>query len=133
MFTRLILWALRSASFSKEDKALFTGELLRALGAIDPRGIVEIDKDKILIRGVPLDQERMIRLRESATAQLNSFARGVVRDLVLNETYQIGFVTGKDMDQILFARAAYWFGTREEELYQSLATSAGNSSLNGDY
>lgn len=133
MLTRLILWALRSASFSKEDKALFTGELLRTLGAIDPRGIVEIDKGKILIRGVPLDQESMIRLRESAKAELSSFARSVVRDVVLKESYQIGFVTGKDMEQILFSRAAYWFGTREDELYQSLAASTGNFSLNEDY
>lgn len=132
MLTKLILWALRSARFSTEDRALFTGELLRRLGAIDLCGIVEADGAKILIRGVPLNQERLIALRESAKAQLTSFARKIVRDLVLEEAHQIGFVAGKDKDSILFARAALWFATREQELYKDLANDTGNSSLNGD-
>lgn len=129
MLARFIVWAIQNSRFSKEDRLLFTGELLKRLGAIDPCGIVHVDEGKILIRGVPLKQEAMIRLRESAKAELDSFARSVVRDIVLNESYQIGFVTGKDFEQILFSRAAYWFGTRETELYKSLAADAGNSLL----
>lgn len=112
---------------------LFTGELLTRLGAIDPCGMVVVDGAKILIRGVPLNQEGKIRLRESARAALNSFARKTVRDVVISEAYNRGFVSGQDMDAILWSRAAYWFGTREEELYNSLAGDAGNLSLNEDY
>lgn len=129
MLAKLILWAIDNAHFSKEERALFTGALLSKLGAIDPRAIIEIDKDTVLIRGVPLDGESMAQLRESAKGAVNSFARKVVRDVVLQEAYNIGLVTGKDMEQVLFSRSAVWFSRREEELYKDLAKDAGNSLL----
>lgn len=133
MLTRLILWAINSAQFSIQDRALFTGALLTRLGAIDPCGKVQVDGVNISINGAPLTPEGKVRLRESAKAELSSFARKTVRDIVLEEAHARGFVSGKDMESILWARAAVWFVTREEELYKSLTQDTGNFPLSEDY
>lgn len=121
MLAKLVLWAIRHAIFSPEDKALFTGSLLKKFGAVDLGDIIRVDEGKIFIRGVPLSQEQTIALQESARAMENSIARKFVRDQVLSEAVNIGFTSAKTLDQVEFARAAVWFGTREEGLYQELA------------
>lgn len=121
MLSRLVLWAINNARFSKEDRALFTGSLLRRFGAVDLGGILTIDGGRVSIRGVPMSQEQTIAVRESALAMETSIARKFVREQVLTEAVNIGFVSAQDMDQVLFARAAVWFGTKEEEWYDRLA------------
>lgn len=120
MLARLVLWAINNARFSPEQRALFTGTLLRKFGAVDLHGIIRVDEGKIFIRNVPLSQEQTIALGQSADAALNSIARKFVREQVLTEAVNIGFTSAQNFDQVEFARAAVWFGTREEELYEKL-------------
>lgn len=120
MLSKFVLWAIQNARFSQEDRALFTGTLLHRFGAVDLHGIIRIGEGKIFIKDVPLGQEKTIALRESAQAMLNSAARKLVREQVLSEAVNIGFTSAQRFDQVEFARAAVWFGTREEELYEKL-------------
>lgn len=121
MLAKLVLWAVNNARFSQEDRALFTGSLLHKFGAVDLHGIFSVGEGKILVRGTPLSHEQVISVRESAIAMKNSVARKLVREQVLSEAMNIGFTTAKNFEQTEFARAAVWFGTREEELYMLLA------------
>ncbi len=121
MLAKFVLWAINNARFSQEDRALFTGSLLHKFGAVNLRGMIQIDGGKISIKGVPLSQERVIALRESAKAMMNSMARNLVREQVLSEAVNIGFTSAQNFEQVEFARAAVWFATREEELYEKLS------------
>lgn len=121
MLSKFVLWAIENARFSKEDRALFTGALLHRFGAIDLHGIIRVGEGKIFIRDVPLSQEQSIAIRESALAMQSSIARKFVREQVLSEAVNIGFISAKDFETMMFSRAAVWFGTREEELYHSLS------------
>lgn len=120
MFAKFVLWAIRNARFSKEDRALFTGSLLRRFGAINLHGIIRVGEGKIFIKNVPLSQERIIALRVSAEAMKSSMARNLVREQVLTEAVNIGFISAQNFEQVEFARAAVWFATREEELYDKI-------------
>lgn len=121
MLAKFVLWAIHNARFSPEERALFTGSLLRKFGAVDLGGILSIDGGKILIKGVPMSMEQTIALRESAIAMGNSVAWKMVREQVLTEAVNIGFTSAQDIDQVLFARAAVWFGTKEQEWYERLS------------
>lgn len=120
MLAKLVLWAVKHARFSPEDRALFTGALLHKFGAINLHGIIRVGEGKIFIKNVPLSQERTLALRNSAEAMKHSMARNLVREQVLTEAVNIGFTSAQKFDQVEFARAAVWFGTCEEELYDKI-------------
>lgn len=120
MLARFVLWAIRNARFSTEQRALFTASLLKRFGAVDLHDIIQIGGGKISIRGVPLSQEQTIALRESAEAVSNSIARKFVREQVISEAVNIGFTVAQRFDQVEFAKAAVWFGKMEDELYDKL-------------
>lgn len=122
MLAKLVLWAIDNARFSQEDRALFTGKLLRRFGAIDLHGILRIEAGRLFIRGEQANQELFIALRESANAMLDARARKLVREQVLSEAVNIGFTAAKTFDQVEFARAAVWFAIREEEWYEKLTS-----------
>lgn len=120
MLAKLVLWAINNARFSPEERALFTGSLLRKFGAVNLHGIIRVDEGKIFIKNVPLSQERLMALRASADAMKSSMARNLVREQVLSEAVNIGFTSAQNFQQVEFARAAVWFATREEELYDKI-------------
>lgn len=122
MLARLIFWAIDNARFSQEDRALFTGRLLRRFGAVDLHGILRIEAGQLYVREKPVTQEQFIALRASAEAMLDSRARKFVREQVLSEAVNIGFTAAQNFDQVEFARAAVWFATKEEEWYEKLAS-----------
>lgn len=122
MRAKLVLWLIDNAQFSKEDRALFTGKLLRRFGAIDLHGILRIEAGQLFVRGKPLAPEQFATLRASAEAMIDSRARAFVREQVLSEAVNIGFTSAQNFDQVAFARAAVWFATKEEEWYEKLAS-----------
>ncbi len=120
MLAKLVLWSIRNARFSAEDRALFTATLLHRFGAIDLHGIIRVEAGQIFVRDRPIPQEQVLQLR--ARQMLNSRARHLVREQVLSEAVNIGFTVAQQFEQVEFARAAVWFGTKEEELYEKLAS-----------
>lgn len=134
MIARLVAWALRHAKLSQEDRMLLTNQLLSTVGGLPLHATLTVDEaGRLLIRGVPLEYEQAVILRESANNILRSPSWKLVKEQVLYEAISKGVHEALNNDQVLFGKAAIWFGQQQENMLKILAQDAGNSSLNGDY
>lgn len=102
--------------------------LLSTVGALPLHAIITAEDEKILIKGVPLEGEFAVKVRESASALLHNAAFQAVREQVLYMAVSQGIHQSLNFDQTYFAKAAIWFGEQEIKLLQALAKE-GNQEL----
>lgn len=122
---RIFLWLLKRKNLSKEDRLLLTGHMLSTIGSLPLHGILTIDGEgRPLIKGVPLDSEKAIKLREDADTLLNNHAWQLVREQALYGAVSMGSLEAQTLDQVLFSRAAIWFSQQQETLLKKLAGTA---------
>jgi len=79
------------------------------------------EKYQFLVNGKAIDMETAIRLKESASQVLNSFARSLIHQQIQRLAFVNGFHKASDIDQILFYKAALWFSEQEDILLKSIA------------
>jgi len=107
-----------------------TNQLLTSIHSLPTRAIITVNEGKLFIRGVPLELEKAIALRDSANAVLNNPAYKAVHDQVLYQAVSLGVHQAQTTEQVQFAKAAIWYGQQEVELLKTL-TLEGNPELLG--
>jgi hypothetical protein len=133
MLVRFTAWLLRNGKLSQENKIFLTNQLLSTVGALPLHATFTVDETgKLLMRGVPVEYEQAVMLRESATNILHSKAWRAVKEQVLYEAVSKGIHEALNNDQILFAKAAIWFCEQQDKTLKVLAQDPGNSLLSGD-
>lgn len=118
---KLVAWLL-STNLSIEDRNVLTNAVLDRLYALPFHDIITIGQDgKALVRGEPLSYEQALLMHDSAKATLDSPVRKLVREQVAFQAVTIGVHKQKIPEDILFSKAALWWGQREQELLEILA------------
>ena len=120
--TRLALYLLKSKRLSKGDRVALTQEVMHSLDAAPLQDILRVDEqNRLLVRGKPVDLELAIKLKESAAQTLNSVARNLVHEQVARLAFLLGMHKATDFDQVLFYKAALWWGDQEDKLLRAMA------------
>lgn len=121
--SRLAIFALNRSDLKIEDRNLLTNSILKTLAALPLRDILEFKADgSLLVRGTELDREQVRMLRESAKAALESRSLGLIRDEVLYKAFIFGLNKSVNNEQLLFAKAAVWWGQEEYNLLKALSS-----------
>lgn len=126
MWSRLAVWLasklLSGVSLSTTQRNLLTAAVLDKLGALPFRDILTITgSGQLLLQGRSLDIEKVRQLQESAKAALQSQALLLIREQVAFTAVTNGVHKAEDEKQILFARAALWWGQQEHSMLRLLA------------
>lgn len=133
MLTTFICWILSRKKLNASDKQKLTNEILKAIDALPLHAIITVDEGKIFIRGVPLDGERAMVLRESADKAIHNPALQLVHEQALYLAVSLGIHQAQTTEQIQFAKAAIWYSQQEIALLKKLSTGDANELLvNGD-
>lgn len=118
---RVIAWML-SRNLSLQERNLLTNAALDRLYALPFHDIITIGQDgKALVRGEPLSYEQALLMHDSAKATLDSPVRKLVREQVAFLAVTIGVHKQTIPEDIIFSKAALWWGQREQELLEILA------------
>lgn len=124
MFAQFLL----RQNLSQELRLKLTTSILETLQALPFRDIISVnEKGVMLVNGRQLELEQMIQLRESARGALQSTALKLIEDQVLFNAVTIGVHKLEKTEQILFSRAAIWWGQQQHELLKLLAGDNGTS------
>lgn len=121
MVISLLCWFLKRKNLSRTDRVRLVNSLLSTVGALPLHATITEDGGSLSIKGVPLDGERMAKIRENASAVLHNQAWQAVHEQALYLAVSLGIHKSQDFDQTMFAKAAIWFGEQERELLQTLA------------
>lgn len=118
---RIAAWLL-STNLSVEERNALTNAILDRQYALPFHDIITIGQDgKALIKGEPLDYQRALLMQQSAKATLDSPVRQLIREQVAFQAVTIGVHKQKVPEDIIFSKAALWWGQREQELLEILA------------
>lgn len=119
---RLAVILLRNSKLQKEDRASLMAEVMHTIDAVPLDDILKVDEQgNLFVKGKPVDMEKAIKLKESATQALSSMARMLVHEQVARLSFVNGFHKATDIDQVLFYKAALWWGEQEDTLLRSIA------------
>lgn len=125
---------LLKRNLSKELKAKLMTSILDNLRALPFRDIISVNEQGVLlVNNRSLELEQAIQLRESARSALQSVALKFVNDQVSFKAVNIGIHNLETVDQILFSRAAIWWGQQQQNLLHLLAKEDGTSPILEDY
>jgi len=118
---KLIEWLLKR-DLSWETRSKLTSLVLISVDALPVKDIISVDDDgSLLVGGRKMEIEQAIHLRESARAMLGNTAYKVIRDQVAYQAITLGFHKAETERQILFGKAAIWYGQQEEVLLKLLS------------
>lgn len=119
---KFIVFALRNIALSTQDKSACVAALLENMHALPLQNKMSFNEQgTLVISGSPVEYAVAAKLRESAKAMLDSYARKLVMEQVTFMAVNLGIHQGTSPEQILFAKAALWHGQEEEKLYRALA------------
>lgn len=126
MWNKFAVWltnhALKKADLSIEQRNKIVIHILISVQALPIYDIISTNDDgTMLINGVPLDVEKAKQLRESAKAALNNVSLKVINQQTLFTAVALGVHTVESEKQMLFSRAAIWFGQQQEKHLKTLA------------
>lgn len=119
MFTKLIakltLSVLRRTDLSMSDRMLLTTMLFDKIGALPLRDMIRVNEEgRLLVNGRLVGVEAARKLRESARAELNSYARKFISEQVLYTAVVMGVHKMETPEQSVFSRAAIWYKQQED-------------------
>lgn len=112
---------LRRKTLSPVDSIQLTNTVLAKIGSFPTHAIITVEDGKILIRGVPLERERAIVIRDSARQALGNMALREVHEQVLYNAIATSLHSAQNFEQTMFGKAAVWYGQQEIELLKQLA------------
>jgi hypothetical protein len=121
MLINLVCWLLRHKKFNRADKDRVITLLLDKIDALPLHAIITSDEGKLFIRGVAMEGEKAIRLREAAQAALHNPALEFVHEQVLYQAISHGVHLAQTTEQIQFSKAAIWYSQEEVKLLKLLA------------
>jgi hypothetical protein len=125
---KLVVWLLESNKLSFESRNKLITCILNKLYALPFRDIIKRDEQGVLlVNGKPLDLEGSIVLKDSARGALQSVALKLIREQVAFNAVTLGVHQVQTPDQMIFSRAAIWWGQNEESLLKLLASEDGTT------
>lgn len=89
--------------------------------------IVRDEQGTFLVSGKPLELEKLMILRESARSALQSVALKLINEQVLFNAVTIGVHRVEKPEQLMFSRAAIWWGQQQDSLLKLLANEDGTA------
>ena len=120
--TKLLARQLRNSALPKEDRVFLTNLMLESLNVVRIRDIIRVQADGTLeVNGQSLDFESSIRLREGARMLSESQVRKFLQDSVAFRAIQLGVHKALTPEELIFSKAALWWGEQENELLKILA------------
>lgn len=121
MWVRLVGWTLKR-NLSIQERNQIVIHLLDALKAVPLSAIIDVNtQGELTVSGRTLDMESGRVLLSTARAALDNKALNLIREQVKYEAY-VGAVTKAALpEDMLFYRAALWWGQREEHFLNQLA------------
>lgn len=120
MLVDFICWLLKRPLTSR-DRTKLTNQILSTVGGLPLHAIITEDDGRILVKGVPLDGELAVKIRESASQAIHNKALEVVHEQALYLAVSKGLHESQNFDQVSFAKAAVWFAQQERNLLHALA------------
>lgn len=118
--TKLALWCIKKSKLTLEQKAEITAALLENIGALPIRNVIEFDdSNTLVINGQQIDMEKAILIKTGAKVLRDNFTRQVIRNQIKYNALMLA-ITGTNIEQIMFAKAANWVLLQEEELLKKL-------------
>jgi len=121
-FVQFVVWILSRSRISIHDRIVLTNAILDKLAVVQSGDILTVDSSgELAIDGRPIEFEFARMLSESARMMLQSTARNVVRRQVEYIAVTHGIHKAETPEQMLFAKAAIWYGQEEDKLYRLLA------------
>lgn len=114
-------WALkRNLSVAQRNEIVV--HILGALRAVPLSAIISVNETgELLISGRTVDMEKGKQLLAHARAAQQNQALHLIREQVKYETYVGAATKAASAEDLLFYRAALWFGQREEHFLTQLA------------
>jgi hypothetical protein len=126
MFTnfaiKLAIFCLQRAKPTLEQRNQLANEVLSTLAALPLSSIITVKDGSLFVKGNPLGPSEASSLRESARAAMASKAFTLIRDEVLYQAYTFAANKSVNIDQLLFAKAAVWWGQKENDYLLLLST-----------
>lgn len=122
LVAKLAVRALNMTILSVEDRNLLTAAILNTLQALPLHAILEQDESgAMIVQGKPLDVEKGRQLRDGAAAALRNPALLLIREQITYTAFVGASITSKIPEDLLFYRAALWWGQETEKLLKLLA------------
>lgn len=119
---RFVAWLISRSRVSVRDRIVLTNAILDKLAVVQSGDILTVESSgRLAINGQQLEYEYARMLSESARAMLTSTARNVVRKQVEYVAVTHGIHKAETPEQMLFAKAAIWYGQEEDKIYRLLA------------
>ena len=114
---KISLWLLKylsKASLSREDRILYTGQLLEALdGALVKDIILVNEQGELLVNGRPLTAQERSAYAKIAQAALENPVMKLIWEQIRYVCFKEGVSKGNNADSIIFYRTALWYGEQE--------------------
>lgn len=118
----LLKFALERAVLGSDERNLLTALLLEGLQARPLADILYIDEDKqLIVNGKPADMEQMRLLHGHARAALDNKTLSLIREQVAILASIGGAVKAAKVEDLIFYRAALWWGQQEDFYLKLLA------------
>lgn len=118
---KLVKW-LMTRDLTLDQRNSLVINILDNLGALPIYDIIDVSNTgQILIDGRELDIEKARILREGAKIVIDNPAFKITNERVLYQAVTMGVHNVENPSQMLFARAAIWYGQRMNEILRTLA------------
>ncbi len=119
---------LLKQNLPQELRSKLVTSILDNLQALPFRDIISVNEQGILlVNGRPLDNESGMQLRESSRAALQSVALKFINDQVAFNAVTMGVHKVERPEQMVFSRAAIWWGQQQLIQLRLLAGDDGTS------
>lgn len=118
---RLVKFLLGRGTLTVEEANQLMGILLSSLNVLPIRAILQYEGRRLLVNGKPLEMEEAAQLLHQARLLLNNPALKLVQEQTAFAAVLHGVHKAETPAQMLFARAAIWWGQQEQELLELLA------------
>lgn len=114
--TEKIIKQFKKANLSIEDRVALTTALLYKLQSLPLESTFIIDSKGISVNGKVLEPEQVINFTESCAALKDNFARKVIHEQIRYLAVNMGIHNSLSIDTLMFAKAALWCLSQEEDL-----------------
>lgn len=121
MLISFICFLLKRKKLTTEERQRLTNQILSSIDALPLHAIITVDEGKTFIRGVPLDGEKAIAIRDSASQAIHNQALAFVHEQVLYQAVSLGVHQAHTPEQVQFAKAAIWYAQEEKKLLTALS------------
>jgi len=130
VIVKICIYLLRSVKLTEDSRNKLITCVLDRLHALPFRDIIRRDEQGVLlVNDKTLDVEKSIILKESARGALQSVALKIINDQVAFNAVTLGVHKVEKPEQMMFSRAAIWWGQQQEILLKLLASEDGTSPI----